>query len=74
MTDKKKYPSNYEYFIKANTSDYRGEWVAISKGKIISHGKDAQVVYNKAKEQKPRSNVSLAKIPEQELLVLKFTK
>ena len=64
--------SNYEYFIKADTSPYRGEWVAIGEAKVISHGKDAQTVYKKAKKIKPKANISLAKVPEQELLVLKF--
>ena len=70
----KKQLSNYEYFIKTDTSLYKGEWIAISQGKIISHGKDAQVAYKKAKEKKPHSDISLAKVPEQELLVLKFAK
>lgn len=74
MIINKKQSSNYDYFIKTNTSEYKGEWVAISKGKVVSHGKDAQVVYNKAREHKPHSDISLAKVPEQELLVLKFTK
>ena len=72
MTTIKK--SNYEYFITTDTSQYKGEWVAISEGKIVSHGKDAQIVYKKAKEKKPKSDISLAKVPEQEFLVLKFSK
>lgn len=74
MATKIKKPTNYEYFIKANTSEYKGEWVAISGGKIVSHGKDAQIVYNKAKEKKLKGDISLAKVPEQELLILKLSK
>lgn len=66
--------SNYEYFIKADTSKYKGEWVAISGAKIVSHGKDAQTVYKKAKKIKPNADISLAKVPEQEVLILKLFK
>ena len=45
---KTKRPSNYEYFIKTDTSAYKGEWIAISKGKVVAHGKDAEKVYKTA--------------------------
>lgn len=66
--------SNYDYFIRADTSSYTGEWVAISGQKIISHGKDAQEVYHKAKQKHPTSNISLAKVPDEQILVLRLFK
>lgn len=74
MKVKQKTYSNYDFFIKANTSPYKGEWVAISGKKIVSHGKDAQKVYKQAKQKSKTSDISLAKIPEENTLILKFSK
>lgn len=64
--------TNYEFFVKTDTSKYRGEWLAIAKNKIIAHGPDAQSVYKTAKKKVPESQISLAKTPEEQMLVLKF--
>lgn len=62
--------SNYEFFLHTDTSAYKGEWIAISGDKIIAHGDDAQKVYNIAKQKHPQANISLAKVPEDQALVL----
>lgn len=62
--------TNYDYFIKTDTSAYQGEWIAIAKQKIAGHGKDAELVYQKAREKYKPSEISLAKIPDREMLVL----
>ena len=64
--------SNYDYFIKLDTKPYKGEWVAIADKRIVSHGKDAKVVYQKAKQKAKTAQVSLAKVPEEQILVLKL--
>ena len=74
MQLKKKQPSNYEYFIKADTSPYKGEWIAIAKQKVVSHGKDAESVYKKAKKKYKNEDISLAKVPEEQTLILRFFK
>ena len=74
MTTKKKVSSNYEYFIKTNTSGYKGEWIAIAKQKVVSHGKDAQKVYKQANKKYKNDEISLAKVPEEQTLILKFFK
>lgn len=63
--------SNYDYFLKVDTSPYKGEWVAIAESKIVAHGKDAQKVYQQAKKKTPE-DVSLAKVPSEQVLVLKL--
>lgn len=72
MKTKQEKPSNYNFFIKTNTSAYKGEWVAISGEKIVSHGRDAQKVYKQAKQIVKTSDISLGKIPQENTLVLKF--
>lgn len=74
MKKQQKSLSNYDYFIRADTSAYKGEWIAISGKKIITHGKDAQEVYKKAKQKNPASNISLAKVPDEQILVLRLFK
>lgn len=71
MKIKQKVASNYDFFIKADTSSYKGEWVAISDKRIVSHGKDAQKVYKDAQQKTKTSDISLAKIPEENTLILK---
>lgn len=64
--------SNYDFFIKTNTSRYKGEWIAIAGNKVIAHGKDAEKVYKSAKIKAKSKDVSLAKIPEEQMLVLEI--
>lgn len=64
--------SNYEFFIKADTSPYKGEWIAIARNKIIAHGQDAEDVYKKALKKAGNKDISLAKVPNEQMLVLKF--
>lgn len=64
---------NYNYFIKTDISQYKGEWLAISGDKIIAHGKDAQKVYKDALKKSNAKSVSLAKAPDEQMLVLQFS-
>lgn len=64
---------NYDFFLKMDTSKYKGEWVAISGNKVVAHGKDAQKVYANAKKKVPIKDISLAKAPEEQMLVLTFS-
>jgi hypothetical protein len=73
MTKKKGASANYDYFIKTDTSGYKGEWIAIAGKKVVSHGKDAEKVYKLAQKKAPKENISLAKAPEEQMLVLKFS-
>lgn len=73
MNLKKKVPSNYDYFIRADTSSYKGEWIAIADGKVVAHGADAEKVYKAAQKKVPRKDISLAKAPDEQMLVLKFS-
>lgn len=67
---KTKKPSNYDVFIKTNTAQYKGEWIAIAQGKVVAHGKDAEKVYNSAVKKVGRDIVSLAKAPDEQMIVL----
>lgn len=73
MIQKKALSPNYDFFLKTDTSKYKGEWIAIAKNKVLAHGKDAQKVYKSAKKKAPKSDVSLAKTPDEQMLVLTFS-
>lgn len=72
MRNKKKNSSNYDFFIKTDTSSYKGEWIAIAKNKIVAHGQDAEDVYKKAVKKMGNNDISLAKVPDEQMLILKF--
>lgn len=66
--------SNYDFYIKSDTAAYKGEWIAIAQKKIIAHGKDAQKVYKKANKKFKNEEISLAKVPEEQTLILRIIK
>lgn len=72
MSNKTKVESNYDFFIKTDTTRYKGEWIAIAGKKVISHGNDAEKVYKEAVKKAAGKKVSLAKAPNEQMLVLKF--
>lgn len=71
---KKKTTSNYDFFLKVDTSKYKGEWIAIADNKVVAHGRDAQKVYKTAQKKAPGKKISLAKAPHEQMLVLKFSR
>ena len=66
--------ANYEFYIHKDTSTYKGEWIAIAKKKIVAHGKDAERVYKMANKKYKNEEISLAKVPEEQTLILKLLK
>ena len=68
----KSFPStNYLTFLKTDTAKYTGEWIAIAGKKVVAHGKNADTVYKSALKKVPSQHISLAKAPDQQMLVLK---
>lgn len=61
---------NYNFFIKTDTSAFKGEWLAISGDKIIAHGKDAEKVYKDALKKSQAKFISLAKAPDEQMLII----
>lgn len=66
---KTKTSENYDFFLKADTSKYKGEWIAIADRKIVAHGERADRVLKEAKKKVKDSEVSIAKIPEHDVVV-----
>ncbi len=61
---------NYAAFLKTNLSPYRGQWVAVARGKVVSHGNDLDKVLDEARKAAPRSRPLLAKVPGKRAMIL----
>lgn len=69
MKHTKKVSANYDFFLRTDTSRYKGEWIAIADNKVVAHGSDAKKVYATA-QKKTLKPISLAKAPDEQMLVL----
>lgn len=58
------------WFSKANLNMYAGKYVAIIGKNVVAFGDNAKLVWEDAKRKFPDKNPVLAKIPEEELLIL----
>jgi hypothetical protein len=53
---------NYDFYMRMDTTPYIGQWLAISGGKLITHGKRADRVYYKAKKIVGDKIIALSKV------------
>ena len=67
---KGKISPNYEYFLKLNTAPYKGKWLAIAKNKVVASSLRADEAFKITRRKYPPNEISLAKIPQQEAIVL----
>lgn len=74
MMRKTKRLSNYEYFLKLDTSAYKGKWIAIAENKVVAADRRADRAFKEAQKKYPKGSISLAKVPREETLVLKTKK
>lgn len=58
------------WFLKTDTSRYKGEYVIILEQKIVAHGKNAKTLLEKVSKKFPRKTPTLAKIPKDDVLIL----
>lgn len=61
---------NYEWFLKADLTNYKGLYIAMAEGRVVESGEDPKLVYSKAKEKQPSVEVVLWKVPSEETLIL----
>ncbi len=61
---------NYEFYINADLSEYAGKWIAIVDGKVVASGDRADEVMEKAEKMYPDKEITLAKVPTDDILVL----
>ena len=61
---------NYEFYINADLSEYAGKWIAIVDGKVVASGERADIVMREAEKKYPDKEITLAKVPTDDILVL----
>ncbi|EDY36638.1 hypothetical protein ABOONEI_628 [Aciduliprofundum boonei T469] len=61
---------NYEFYINADLSEYAGKWIAIVDGKVVASGDRADIVMREAEKKYPDKEITLAKVPTDDLLIL----
>ncbi|GFO96655.1 putative uncharacterized protein [groundwater metagenome] len=62
--------TEFEFFLKADLSKYKGLYVAILDDKVIVSGENAKQVWEDCKRKYPDKTPTLAKIPREEALIL----
>jgi len=60
----------FDFFVKADLSKYKGLYVAIVDDRVVSNGGNAKVVWEEAKKRFPDKTPMLVKIPKEETLIL----
>ena len=61
--------TSYNYFLKTNLDEYKGEWITICDNKIISHGNSLKEVVEKAKKECGSKKFLIAKVPSGETMI-----
>jgi len=62
--------ANYEWFLKADLSKFKGTYVALAGGRVVESGKDPIEVHRRAKKKHPTEEVVMWKVPKEETLIL----
>lgn len=55
--------SAFDYYVNADLTAYKGQWVAIIDNAVIAHGKNVKEILQIAKQKKPSKTPFLAKVP-----------
>lgn len=61
--------NNYQFFMETNVDKYVGQWIAICNQRIVSHGKNAKVVFEEAKKKCPKERPLLTRVPDKETMI-----
>ena len=62
--------ADYEWFLSADLTRYRGKHIAILDQRVISSGENAKEVWKRAQKKHPGKEFLMAKIPEEDVLIL----
>ncbi len=59
----------FEFYVKADLSKYKGKYIAIVEDKVVASGENAKEVLDEAKRKFPNKIPTIAKIPKEEALI-----
>jgi len=60
---------NYSYYMKADLSQFIGEWIAICDEKVIAHDSNFKKTFEKAKELCPNKRPLLTKVRTEDTMI-----
>lgn len=60
----------FEFYLKADLSKYKGKYIAIVEDKVVASGDNAKEVLDEAKRKFPNKIPTIAKIPYEDALIL----
>ena len=66
----KKISDEFDFFVHADLSLYRGKYIALVGKRVVASGDDAKKVWEEARKRYPQKIPTLAKLPREEALVL----
>lgn len=69
ISPQKNLEKNYEAFLRMNLQEYSGQWIAISQGKIVSHGIHMEEVFDQAQKNSPEQRPLLARVPNKTAMI-----
>lgn len=61
---------NFNAFTALEKSKYRGEYIILVDEKVVEEGKDIENMLQRTREKYPHKTPLVAKIPEEEVMVL----
>jgi len=61
---------DFEWFVNADLNEYKRKHIAIVNQRVVASGDNAKKVWEKAKKKHPDKEPLMAKVPEDELLIL----
>lgn len=62
----------FEFYVKADLKEYEGKYIAIVEDQVVASGNNAKQVMEEAKRKYPDKKPFLAKIPREEVLILRL--
>jgi len=63
---------DYNWFLTADLSKYKGEYVIIFHQRVALHGKNLKKLLKEFRNRHPKETPKIAKVPEGETLILLF--
>jgi hypothetical protein len=68
----KKTSPEFEFFAHTPLTKYKGQYVALVGKRVVACGSSAQDVWEKAKKKYPQKLPTIAKIPKEEVLIMRW--
>ena len=63
---------DYDWFVKTDLSEYKGEYVIIQGEKVVLHGRDLTEMLAEFRKKYPKEVPKIARVPEEETLILRY--